>query len=539
VPGGSGKRLSRLAGLAALVGAAGAPGIAMAQSALPPYGGSAVTATTPLPIYGDGTQANVSGAPLRGATSDGPAAPVPTIGTAESPINYGRPRPKKSVLYKPDPRGSRPLPPLAPYATAQGTRKRGGPAADQGAVVAPAPTVAAVPIIERRARPKVDDAPFAPTGVDAGSLRLTPFVETGLGYDTNPNRQSASVRASPFAEVNAGVGVQSQWSQHSLTADLRGGYDDYFRLHAADHPNGAGKIDARIDVLRDTQVDLEGRFLLATQTPGSPQIAVPGSTFITNRPSVLSYGGSAGVTQHVNRLTLSLRGNVDRTQSQDGVLSDGTTLRLSTTDFTDYGLTARAGYELTPGLVPFVDLTADTRKHDQSIDLYGFARDSTGIQGRAGSTFEITRILTGDIALGYADRHYVDARLPNLSGPTVDGSLTYALTPLTTVSLRASTSLAETTQANASGAISRSINLQVSHALFRNFTLTGIATYTNNDYRGQPIQENLYSGSWKAEYSVSRDIVLKGSYTHERLSSSLTGSSYSADVFLAGVRLQR
>ena len=529
--------------MAAIVGAVAAPGVAMAQSALPPYGGGSVgTGSAPASssLYGNGSQAGaLGGSPLRGSTSDDPALPPLAGSAADSPLNYGRPRPKKSVLYKPDPRAARPLPPLAPYATAAGARKRGSLAPDPTVVAAPAPTLAAVPIIERHARARVDDAPFAPTGVDVGSLRLTPFVETGLGYDTNPNRQSAGVRGSPFAEVNAGLGVQSQWSQHSLTADLRGGYDDYFRLHEADHPNGTGKVDLRIDVLRDTQIDLEGRFLLATQTPGSPQIAVPGSAFIVNRPSVLSYGTSVGVTQHVNRLVLSLRGNVDRTQSEDGILSDGTKLRLSTTDFNDYGVTARAGYELKPGLVPFVDVTVDTRKHDQHIDLYGFARDSTGVQGRFGSTYEVTRLLTGDVAVGYADRHYVDARLPDLRGPTIDGSVNYALTPLTTITLRGATTLAETTEAFASGAISRSVSLQVSHALFRNFTLTGIATYTNNDYRGQPIQENLYSATLRAEYSVSRDIVLKASYTHERLASSLIGSSYNADVFLAGVRLQR
>ena len=522
---------------AVVVGAAAAPGLAFAQAALPPYGAPALA---PLSAFGDGTQAGVSAPALRGATSDDAAPALPGSQAADSPINYGRPRPRRSNLYKPDPRAARPLPPLAPYATA-GPRRRApalAPASAAGATV-PGPTVAAVPVIERRPRPKVEDTPFAPTGVDAGSLRLTPFVETGLGYDTNPNRQFSSVHASPFAEVDAGLGVQSQWSQHSLTADLRGGYDDYFRNHAADRPNGTGKVDARIDVLRDTQIDLESRFLLATQTPGSPQIAVPGSTFITNRPSVLSYGGSAGVTQHVNRLTLSLRANVDRTESQDGTLSDGTLLRLSTTDFNDYGLTARAGYELTPGLVPFVDTTVDTRKHDDFVDLYGFARDSTGVQARAGSTFEVTRLVTGDVALGYADRHYVDPRLPDLRGPTVDGSLTYALTPLMTISARASTTLSETTEAYAAGALSRTVSLQVSHALFRNFTLTGIATYTNNAYRGQPISENLYAATLRAEYSVSREIVLKASYTHEQLASSLPFSSYKADVFLAGVRLQR
>ena len=289
MPGKSATRLSWLACMAAVVGTTVAAGAAHAQNASLPYGNAAARGTEPLSAFGDGSQAIPTADGLRGATSDDPAF-APDNRATQSPLNYGRPRPKKPVLYTPNPRASRPLPQLVPYATASGTRKRvpAAPTGDTRRLVTPAttpaPTIAAVPLIERRPRPRVDAAPFAPTGVDVGSLRLTPFVETGLGYDTNPNRQSFGVKASPFARADVGIGAQSQWSEHNLTADLHGGYSDYFRNHNADHPDGAGKINSRIDVLRETQIDLEGRFLLSTQTPGSPQIAVPGSTYITNRP---------------------------------------------------------------------------------------------------------------------------------------------------------------------------------------------------------------------------------------------------------------
>jgi hypothetical protein len=525
---------ARPAAAQAAAGSASGSAASPDASALAPSG-VAAQPNVPASSLLRGTEPDAS--PL--GLSDEDALPLPSRGAdTTSAINYGKPRPKKSVLYKSN--AKVPLPPLVPYRTAPGVRQRKGVGPDeQTFVLPPSPTVAVVPTLPVPRRLPSEDTPFAPVGVDVGTLRLKPFVETGLGFDSNPNRQSVGVTASPFVQTEGGVGITSLWSQHSLTADLRGGYTDYFRLPIANHPDASAVVDGRIDVTRDTKIDLEGRFALSTQTPGSPQLAVPGATFIVNRPSIVSYGTTAGVSQTFNRLTLGLKGTFDRFSYEDATLSDGSTLALSTENYNAYGLTARAAYELTPGLIPFVEATGDMRHHDSLLDVYGYERNSTGISGRAGSTFEISRMLTGDLSAGYANRHYVDQRLPDLNGPTVDGTLTWTATPLTTLTAKANTYLSETTQAGTSGAISRTVSLQLAHALFRNLTLTGVVSYTNNDYVGEPIHENYYAGQIKADYSITRDIILRASYTHSRLVSTYAASSYTDDTVQVGVRLQR
>ncbi len=138
------------------------------------------------------------------------AAPTGSPGESGPVINYGRPTPKKpklftpkSPLLAPNPRS---LPPLMRYPTAPGTKKRNSnppqnsvtpaDAASTAAAAAaagtatpqdtPGPTVAVVPWNKPPLRPKLDDKPFDPLGIDAGSLRLFPFVETSVGYDSNP-----------------------------------------------------------------------------------------------------------------------------------------------------------------------------------------------------------------------------------------------------------------------------------------------------------------------------------------------------------------
>ena len=457
--------------------------------------------------------------------------------------NYGKPRKKKPTLYKPNPKVSPPLPSLVPYRGAPGPQQRIlNPVASPANLIdapQPGPTVAVIPSPIRPKKPIVEDDPFAPTGVRIGQMRLLPFVETSVGYESNPNQVTTGVKGSTVLRAEGGLDAVSDFSTGSLTANIRGGYSDFPSNSVANRPDVSGRVDGRIDVTRNDTIDLEGRLTIATQTPGSQLLAVPNSVFITGRPTIISDGATLGGTHTFNRLSLGLRSTFDRTQYGDATQSDGSTFRYSLDNYNDYGLVGRAAYELTPGLIPFAEVGYDSRVRDSAIDVSGYARSSIGVLGRAGSSFEFARVFTGSFSAGYADRKYADSRLPNLRGPTVDSSLVYAVTPITTVTFRANTTLAETTLAGASGAISRQISVELAHIFFRNFTVTGNITYQPNQYQGVAVQETFTSISLKAAYSVSREVQLTASASRQALTSSLPGSSFTDTIFLAGVRLQR
>ena len=248
----------------------------------------------------------------------------------------------------------------------------------------------------------------------------------------------------------------------------------------------------RIDIDRQDTVDLEGRLTVATQTPGSPLLAVPNSVFITSRPTIISEGATLGGTHTFNRLAVNLRATFDRTQYGDASQSDGLDLPLLAGRLQRHRRGRPRVLRGDAGAHPF---RGGRRRHPRARHGGGPQRLpprlSVGVTARAGSAFEFTRLLTGTLSAGYADRRYADPRLPNLRGPTVDGALVYAFTPLTTITGRASTALSETTLPGASGAISRSLSVELAHVFFRNFTVTGIVTYQPNEYQGVAVTENF------------------------------------------------
>jgi hypothetical protein len=168
-------------------------------------------------------------------------------------------------------------------------------------------------------------------------------------------------------------------------------------------------------------------------------------------PLVASAGASAGIVQRFNRLSVGLRGSVDRATYEDARLTSGTVLDFGDRDRTHYEARLRAGYELKPGLAPFIEGIADTRVYDRDVDRAGFRRSSDGAGARAGSTFVITSLLTGEVAAGYMTREFEDRRLKDLRGPLADGALIWSPTSLTTVRLRGGMQGAETSLAGRAG----------------------------------------------------------------------------------------
>lgn len=436
--------------------------------------------------------------------------------------------PASVVSRNPPPRASRPV---------QAAATRG---VTQRQFRAPQPVVTGLPPVQtppppQRRRVRVEDDPYEALGLRLGGVTLRPSIENSVGHDSNPQRVSGPNRdASGFSRHEGEFTLQSDWNVHELKGSLRGGYVEFFRNKDASRPDATGLLDLRLDATRDTRILLETRLRLDTQRPGSPDLNAP----VKGRPLVYQYGASAGVTHDINRLQLTLRGSVDRSEYEDARLSSGSILSQQDRNQTQYGLRLRASYELTPGVRPFVQGEVDTRRFDEKVDSNGYERSSLGLTGRVGSTVEISRQLTGEVSVGYQDRKYEDDRLKNLRGIVGDVAILWSPTPLTTVTLRGSSELGDTTIAGSSGTTVRRGTIEIAHALRRNLTVTGFANFTRTDYDGQGLREDFANIGARVEYKLTRTFSVRASFTHERLNSTSPNSDYTANIAQVGLRLQ-
>ena len=468
----------------------------------------------------------------RASSTTSSSSNVPSSSAGEIGFDAtGKRKPKKRKAGEPRPPPPLPPPPPGPPQRAEGANISAPQVAGR-ATYAEAYRPPDTP--PRRPLVPVQDA-FEPLGLRVSTFLLRPSIEVTRGFDTNPARTPKG-QGYAFTVVEPALQLRSQWSRHEYRADLRGSFTSYDNLSSSNRPLLDAKTYGRYDVSRDTLINTESRFLLSTDNPGSPNLQAG----VAKLPIYISSGYTAGLTQRFNRLELTGKASFDRTTYQDSQLTDGTTASNRDRDFNQYGAQGRAGYDLTPGLKPFVEVSGDIRKHDLAIDRNGFQRDSRAITPKVGSTFELSRLLTGEVSVGYLIRHYYrDPALSDLQGFVLDGSLVWVPTGLTTATLTASSRAEESTVAGVSGALRRDIGLQVDHAFRRWLIGTLKVGYGIDQYIGNGRDDSRTSLSAMITYKLNREFWLKGEYRFERLRSNAANVDYDASIYLIGLKLQR
>jgi hypothetical protein len=397
-----------------------------------------------------------------------------------------------------------------------------------------------------RKRLKTDDDPFGAVGDYAGGFLVKSAVELSGGYDTNPGRL-AEPHGSPFYVIAPEFLAVSDWDRHALVADLRGSFTGYGNQMPqtvdgavspaptdVDRPNFTGHVDGRLDVSHDLRLTAQTRLLVATDNPGSPNIQAG----LARYPIYTTLGGTFGFDQNFNRLDIAAGATVDRTSYQNSKLTDGTFFPNDDRNFNQYGGVGRISYDLLPGLKPFGEIEGDTRVHDLALDRNGFARDSNGGYAKAGTSFEFTRLLTGEISIGYAARNYVDPRLERLQGMLVTSSLVWTVTPLTTAKFYSDTQIAETTLPGTSGVLVHTYTVEADHDFRRWLTAIGKFTYGTLDYQGFGRNDKTYSLEGDLIYKLTRNLWVKGTLRRDILDSNIVGASSASTVVMLGVRLQ-
>ncbi|SHL13891.1 hypothetical protein SAMN05444159_5102 [Bradyrhizobium lablabi] len=397
-----------------------------------------------------------------------------------------------------------------------------------------------------RKRLLIDNDPFGAVGDYVGGFLVKSAVELSGGYDTNPARLPEP-HGSPFYVVAPEFLAVSDWERHAVVADLRGSFTGYGNQMPqivdgavspaptdVDRPNFIGHVDGRLDVSHDLRLTAQTRLLVTTDNPGSPNIQAG----LARYPIYTTLGGTFGFDQNFNRLEIAAGGTVDRTAYQQSKLTDGAFFSNDDRDFNQYGGIGRVSYDLLPGVKPFGEIEGDTRVHDLQFDRSGFQRDSNGGYAKAGTSFEFSRLLTGEISIGYAARNYIDPRLERLQGLLTSASLIWNATPLTTARFFSDTQIAETTLPLTSGVLVHTYTFEVDHDFRRWLTGIGRFTFGTLDYQGNVRRDKTYSLEGDLIYKMTRNLWLKGTLRRDILDSNVPLSSSASTVVMLGVRLQ-
>ena len=377
--------------------------------------------------------------------------------------------------------------------------------------------------------------PWAPLGLRGGSFLWFPGIDISTGYTTNAAR-SATGESAFLMRIAPELRLTSDWSRHSLTGLIRGTYTTYFDSDEEDDKELEANLNLNLNISENTTGNLLANYSLRQETNAS-SIASTG-TIATTRADETRLRGEAGIQHNLSTLALNLRGSIERTIYDNGGASDEAQSNNDDRDQTEYRGTIRLTYQPEARISPFAQTEIGLRRLDNPRAT-GFNRDSTSYGLSGGIALNMAPKLSGEAALGYRAENLRDKRLDDISGLTLEASLLWSPTPLTTVEFSTSTNFDTTTIANSPGIITHQGNIILTHALRRNLLLTVEGSIEHQDTRNSPLETTTYRAGTGVNWHMTRWLQTTANYNYEQLQSSTKSDDYTANEFRLGVRLER
>ncbi|UVK47278.1 outer membrane beta-barrel protein [Mesorhizobium sp. AR07] len=381
---------------------------------------------------------------------------------------------------------------------------------------------------------KLEDDPFAATGVKWGSFVIRPTIEQGLTATSNGDSSSAG-KSALLSETALRFSAASDWRENSATID---GYG-LFRETVSGYPvhNEQGRIEGQLNVDLDNELRAIAKlgYEAVPESASSPD-AIAG---VETQPLRQTINGSLGIEKEAGKMRYALTGAVTHDFFGDAKLSDGTSLSQKDRDSTLYTATLRTGYEISPALTPFTEIEVGRRAYDQRFDTDTFERSSTRLGARAGLELDMGEKLSGEFSAGWLREAIDDDRLEAISGATVNAALKWSPERGTTIGLTGQTTVEPTTTAGQSGDILYSGRLTGERQIRANLSGNATLGLDWRNYIGIDGHDMTLSAEAGLTWWLNRYTGLTTRVRTEKLTSNLDGRDYTANSIFLGVKVQR
>ncbi len=350
--------------------------------------------------------------------------------------------------------------------------------------------------------------PGDPTGVRFGTLLLRPSISQSINRETIRDGSTETSRS--YLGTTIRGTLTSDWSRHQLSINGEATHERNFG--GGDQPKPEGQIDAnlRLDLVDDTIVNISAGYDFEREDNSDPN-AIGGAS------------AQSGVHQFNGGVTLErdagiLRGlaglGISREVYGDARLENGSRLDLSDRDHTLVDGRLRLGYEISPALIPFVEVRGGRNFYDHTRDAAGYERSSWTYGGRSGLELDLGEKLRSELGVGYERVEYDDARLAALDGLTIDGRTVWSPQRGTELELALRTTLRDSATPGASGWVEYTATANLTHQLRHNLVgrLTGGAT---ERVFPQGADETTWLTGAGLTWSLSRYLDLTGAVEYE------------------------
>lgn len=374
--------------------------------------------------------------------------------------------------------------------------------------------------------------PFAAPGIGVGAFVLRPSLEQGLSSTSNASNGSGPAL---FSETTLRLGLTSNWARHALSVDSYGTWLQTVSGTADPEPKAGVDAKLRLDLEGPWTANARLAWQLARENADSATPLPAG----TSRPIQNELDASLGIAKDEGKARLSARIDARRLSYGDATLSAGGTLSQKERNQTYLASVLRAGYEVSPAVIPFAEAEIGRRIYDLRLDTAGYERSATHTALRAGLAFAPDEKFNGEFAAGWLRETFDDSRLAPISGLSLLASANWSPERETTIRLTGTTTVEGTTTAGSSGSLLYAGELSATRQLRANLSVEAGLQASLRDYTGSSDRDVILAASAGFTWWLNRYLAVTGRARHEVLNSTISGNSSRTTTAFLGIKIQR
>jgi hypothetical protein len=327
--------------------------------------------------------------------------------------------------------------------------------------------------------------------------------------------------------LRSGLNVNSTWSRHQL----RGGFasDTLFftDFTGENRTSWRGDLEGRLDLGRSSQIGAGAVFRRNIAPRTSPETPLESIDLVQETSRAVFITGA----HEFNRLRLSARAQRTNFEFGDITTVSGQVFDLADRERVEWRASGRVDYAISPDSSVFVEGAWNQREFGVLPDT-GVARSSSGQTFLAGFRTDVSRLIRGEVSVGYLRQDFDAVNVNVVSGLATRVALSYFPTQLTTLRLNAQREIQDTGVVGGAGILATQIEGGVDHELRRNVILSAGAGFNRQSFRGFARDDNFVHAEVGARYLLNRNLSLGATYRFDRGSTnSVTGRDFQLNTF--------
>ncbi len=338
---------------------------------------------------------------------------------------------------------------------------------------------------------------YEPVGVRAGAWMFYPSLTAGTIYDSNVFASNTVRRSDIAANVHPSLRAEALWERHAATVQADVSSHFYRGNPGLDYTDATLKGRGRVDLTDDSALLLSFRGGHLNEEVGS--LSSPSGAA---QPTPYDFwSGDVTYRKQYNRLIGSVGIRVDSYDFGSTRALDGTVISQDGRDGSVYTAHGRIGYVLSPQLGVFAAAEGNAR------DLRGTPAQpltSSGYRVLTGVDMQLSRLVRGEIGIGYARQSFDAATIGTVEGPAYRARLVWSPTRRIDIRFNAEQIVTEASDTSATGVRADALQVALDYELRRNVVLSLGYTYEIDKFLGQARRDVVSASQAELKYRLNR-----------------------------------